>query len=135
MSKVILPEHDLTIFCDDVREEVNGKLSIIGTYGNGINFSNPLPTILPKFILFTRVLGGDGEFDLTFKFHDPDGEDLLKERSPMHIKARPGIMGNLIIGLSPFRVSKQGEYSFEILIDGKPFHTKKFTVRVKEKNA
>jgi len=38
-----------TIFCDDIREEVNGKLSLIGCYGADLRiFGSPLPILLPK---------------------------------------------------------------------------------------
>ena len=41
----------LTIFCDDVRQEVGGKMSLIGVYGADIQFSVPFPLTVPKLSL------------------------------------------------------------------------------------
>lgn len=38
-----------TIFCDDIRHELGGKVSYIGIYSGSINFSQPLPRTLSKF--------------------------------------------------------------------------------------
>jgi hypothetical protein len=37
------------LFCDDVRYEVNGKISLIGIYGPDLVVLGDLPTILPRF--------------------------------------------------------------------------------------
>ena len=48
--------HGFTVFCDDVREELHGKTSLIGCYGNDLQFVGKYPLILPKlaFQIFAR---------------------------------------------------------------------------------
>jgi hypothetical protein len=41
--------HGTAIFCDDVRYEVNGKISLIGIYGPDLVVLGELPTVLPLF--------------------------------------------------------------------------------------
>ncbi len=38
-----------TVFCDDIRYETNGKLTLIGCYTGEMNFSGPAPGLLPNF--------------------------------------------------------------------------------------
>jgi hypothetical protein len=40
-----------TIFCDDVRHEVTGKVTFVGTYTNTMIINGTLPTNLPKLCL------------------------------------------------------------------------------------
>ncbi len=48
-----------TIFCDDVRQEVGGKLSLIGVY-NGVMYVPQFPVTLPKlWIMATYVVAQD----------------------------------------------------------------------------
>lgn len=48
--------HGYSIFCDDIRNEVGGKLSFIGCY-NSVMFTSPdMPFILPKFCIHTHVI-------------------------------------------------------------------------------
>ena len=48
-----------TVFCDDIRQEVGGKLSLIGVY-NGVMYLPQFPATLPKlWILATYVVNRD----------------------------------------------------------------------------
>ncbi|MCJ2038533.1 hypothetical protein MKK55_06110 [Methylobacterium sp. J-059] len=51
-----MKRHGFSIFCDDIRNEVGGKLSFIGCY-NSVMFASPdMPFILPKFCIHTHVI-------------------------------------------------------------------------------
>jgi hypothetical protein len=43
--------YGITQFCDDIREEVNGKISLMGLYGDELIVFNALPAALPKLAL------------------------------------------------------------------------------------
>ncbi|KRA51820.1 hypothetical protein [Pseudoxanthomonas sp. Root630] len=49
------------IFCDDIREEVNGKISLVGCYTGGMQVES-FPATLPKLCVFVRVI---------FSAHEP----------------------------------------------------------------
>jgi hypothetical protein len=40
-----------SIFCDDIRYEVNGTRSLVGVYGDAINIASNQPVILPKLCI------------------------------------------------------------------------------------
>ena len=50
-----MDRHIQTIFCDDVRHELGGKLSYMGVY-NGVLFVPAFPVTLPKLCLVINVL-------------------------------------------------------------------------------
>jgi hypothetical protein len=44
-----------TIFCDDIREELHGKTSLIGVYGNELVSYSEFPISLPKLGFYVTV--------------------------------------------------------------------------------
>lgn len=44
----------VAIFCDDVRQEVNGKLSFMGCYAGVMEVAS-FPSIAPKLVVFVRA--------------------------------------------------------------------------------
>lgn len=44
-----------TTFCDDIRHEVNGKLTLVGCYSGSLNFSGPAPGALPTFAALVNL--------------------------------------------------------------------------------
>lgn len=56
-----------SIFCDDIRHEVQGTVSYIGVYGPQMNIAATFPIVLPKFAIATFVrLSPETEADYGF---------------------------------------------------------------------
>lgn len=51
----MIPRHVETLFCDDIRHEVSGKVSFIGVY-SGALFAPNFPITLPKLCLSVKVV-------------------------------------------------------------------------------
>lgn len=51
----MIPRHVETLFCDDIRHEVGGKLSFIGVYSGGL-FVTAFPVTLPKLCLSVKII-------------------------------------------------------------------------------
>ncbi len=51
----MIPRHIETLFCDDIRHEVGGKLSFVGVYSGGLLVSD-FPVTLPKLCLSLKVI-------------------------------------------------------------------------------
>lgn len=51
----MIARHVQTIFCDDIRHEMGGKVSYIGVYSGGL-FVPSFPVILPKLCLSVKVV-------------------------------------------------------------------------------
>jgi hypothetical protein len=44
-----------TIFCDDIREEVTGKKSLIGVYNGAMMIASAAPAIIPQLCVLTTI--------------------------------------------------------------------------------
>jgi hypothetical protein len=51
---MLAPSFGYSIFCDDIRQEVHGKLSFIGIYVGTMIVHVPFPTTLPKFYIYAN---------------------------------------------------------------------------------
>lgn len=51
----MLPRSLGGVFCDDIRQEVSGKVSLIGCYTGGM-YVNELPAVLPKLCAHVRLV-------------------------------------------------------------------------------
>lgn len=69
-----------TIFCDDIRQEVGGKLSLMGIY-SGVMFVHAFPIILPKLcVSITAITPSKKPFKkISFKVLKAD--DVLAENN------------------------------------------------------
>lgn len=47
--------YGVTVFCDDIRHEVNGKMTLVGCYASELNFSGPPPGVLPTFAALVNL--------------------------------------------------------------------------------
>ncbi len=56
----MISRHVETLFCDDIRHEVNGKVSFIGVY-SGRLFVPAFPITLPKLCLSVKIVTPVGE--------------------------------------------------------------------------
>lgn len=133
MSKKVLPKYEVTLLADDVREEKNGKTSLIGVYtGGGIIMEGALPAAFPKLCFFVRYRGGDGEFAIGFSLNDPDGNVMSKKENAAKLVAKKNTCGNLNVILAPFNVPKEGDYHFSVTLDNEEFCSLKFSIKVKK---
>jgi hypothetical protein len=112
------------IFCDDVRNEVDGKTTIVGAYGADIVFGIPLPVTVAKFAMVIKYfeLLNESIDPVKIEVYVPGDEDgkpstsidlPVEEIRNMPLPkgtdiedARIGASFNII--LSPFTILKEG---------------------------
>lgn len=70
--------HVETIFCDDIRQEIAGKLSFIGVYSASLFVQN-FPATLPKLCLAVRVVAEASEPIQEMKLRVLIDEEVLQE--------------------------------------------------------
>lgn len=99
MSFNLIPApYGSVVFCDDIREEVSGKVTLVGCYGADLVVGGEVPAILPKLCMSCRIIFDpfDGEKILTLIIALP-GETLesanIKNDVPVSI-ASLGSAGN-----------------------------------------
>lgn len=47
--------HIFCLYADDIRQEINGKVSLIGIYQGGMNVGGAMPQILPRLVISSYV--------------------------------------------------------------------------------
>jgi len=68
-----------TILCDDVRQEVGGKFSLMGLFE--AIFSASFPAVHPRFAVVNEWKGGKGEFTAMTRLLTPDRTTVMAESS------------------------------------------------------
>jgi hypothetical protein len=133
MKSKKIPKHEVTLFCDDIREELNGKVSLIGLYARDIIIHKDLPIKLSKLCFFTSVSEGSGEFDVSHTLINPDKKNILNEKIKQNIFLSPEQPGYIVLNVVPVHIEKKGQYVYKIYIDDKLFHSTIFNVKVEKK--
>ena len=64
------PKHEFTLLCDDIRQEMGGKTSLMGLYDHHIVVPQ-VPFVLPKVCFYTRFSRMDGTFKFSFSIVSP----------------------------------------------------------------
>lgn len=119
-----------TLFCDDIRFEVDGKISLIGSYGGDMLVKGDFPVVLPKFaasILFVQrqdvfskalevkvFLPGDAEDrpSIASNIADVDMPTIPSEADGDFITVR----ANMI--MSPLAIDRPGHIKVRVTRDG-----------------
>jgi hypothetical protein len=73
----IKPRLAWTLLCDDVRQEMGGKFSLMGLFES--IYSNTFPAIHSRFAIINEWTGGRGEFRTTVRLLSPDKKTVLSE--------------------------------------------------------
>jgi hypothetical protein len=73
----IKPRLTYTILCDDVRQELGGKFSLMGLFES--IYANSFPAVHPRFAIVNEWTGGKGDFKLTVRLLGTNKKDVLSE--------------------------------------------------------
>ena len=76
-DKKIKPRLKYTLLCDDVRQEMGGKFSLMGLFES--IYSNTFPAVHPRFAIINEWTGGKGEFVSRIRVLAPDQKQVLSE--------------------------------------------------------
>ncbi|GAB4489641.1 MAG: hypothetical protein OHK006_21550 [Thermodesulfovibrionales bacterium] len=79
MSERMKPTLTFTIVCDDIRQEVGGKISLMGLFES--IFSTQFPVMHPRLAIMAEWTCGRGEFETRFRLLSPDRKQTLRETS------------------------------------------------------
>ncbi|HAK61544.1 MAG TPA: hypothetical protein DCO77_14410 [Nitrospiraceae bacterium] len=73
----IKPQLNYTLLCDDVRQEVGGKFSLMGLFE--AIYANTFPAVHPRFAIVNEWSGGKGEFHVKIRLLDTDKKKVVSE--------------------------------------------------------
>jgi hypothetical protein len=103
------PKHEFTLLCDDIRQEMGGKTSLMGLYDHHIVVPQ-VPFTLPKVCFYTRFTRMDGDFKFSFAIVAPNGDrkDVIRDSD---VQIPEGAKeGTFNVIASPFEVVADGVY-------------------------
>lgn len=111
------PKFNYSIICDDIREEVGNKLSLIGIYGKDI-YVPRLPFTFSQLcvaIAYKNLRGGDF---FSVKAEDPSGKEIgniIKGSAPK--EAKGSIDFTIFAKFAPVKISEEGSLRLEIIFN------------------
>jgi hypothetical protein len=111
----ILPDLQCSLLCEEVRQEANGNLFIIGV----INFIRvpQLPITAGRLCIFNRWTAGVGQFTESVRLVAPD-QTTVVSRGELKFELRDPALsatGVMVFGQVEFKTA--GTYYVEVLVD------------------
>jgi hypothetical protein len=83
--------HASALFCDDVRQEIGGKMTVVGVYGNVLGLIGEAAPVIPKFVCLLMLSYAQQEAPARGRVKVLDGDKaLLDVPLPLTIPPRPG---------------------------------------------
>ncbi|MFN3395185.1 MAG: DUF6941 family protein [Thermodesulfovibrionales bacterium] len=77
MAEKMRPQLNFTLLCDDIRQELGGKISLMGIFEN--IYATSFPAIHPRLAIMNEWADGLGEFEATLRILSPDRKTILRE--------------------------------------------------------
>lgn len=112
----IKPRLLYTLLCDDVRQEIGGKFSLMGLFES--IYANAFPAVHPRFAIVNEWIGGLGEFTVRIRLLSPDRGTVISESEAV-IKLYSETQRHRDISIrfnTPFKAP--GTYWIETTVDG-----------------
>jgi hypothetical protein len=122
------PKLNFTLLCDDVRQELGGKYSLMGLFES--IFAGAFPATHRRFAIVSEWSGGKGEFSVRTRLLAPDREQVLSE-SETKLVLFNELQRHRDISVrfdTTFRTP--GAYWIETLLDGKQAGMTPLTVQM-----
>ncbi len=111
----IKPRLIYTLLCDDVRQEMGGKFSLMGLFES--IFANVFPAVHHRFAIVNEWTGGKGEFAIRIRLLSPNQQDVLSEsESRLNLFSETQRHRDISVRFNT-TFATQGTYWIEILLD------------------
>ena len=111
----ILPDLQASLLCEEVRQEANGNLFLIGV----INFIRvpQLPVVAPRLCIFNRWTAGLGQFNEKIRIIAPDQSTVISQAETKFELRDPSLSatGVMVFGNVEFKTA--GTYFVEVMVD------------------
>jgi hypothetical protein len=111
----ILPDLQCSLLCEEVRQEVNGNLFLIGVV-NVIRLPQ-LPVVLGRICIFNRWTAGIGQFNESVRLVAPD-QTTVVSKGEMKFELRdPAMSATNVMFFGQVKLEAAGTYYVEVLVD------------------
>ena len=111
----ILPDLQCSLMCEEVRQEVNGNLFLIGVV-NVVRLPQ-LPIVAGRICIFNRWAAGIGAFNETVRLIAPDQTTVIS-KSELKFELRdPALSATNVTFFGQVKFEVAGTYYMEVLVD------------------
>ena len=111
----ILPDLQCSLLCEEVRQEVNGNLFLIGVVQ--VVRVPQLPIVAGRICLFNRWTAGIGQFNETVRLIAPD-QTTVVSKGEMKFELRdPAMSATNVMFFGQVKFEVAGTYYVEVLVD------------------
>lgn len=111
----ILPDLQCSLLCEEVRQEVNGNLFLIGVV-NVIRLPQ-LPVVAGRICLFNRWTAGIGQFVETVRLIAPDQTTVINKGEMKFELRDPAMSATNVMFFGQVKFEVAGTYYVEVLVD------------------
>lgn len=124
------PEITVCVVCEAIRQEVDGKLSILGFWGILPHLEVPIgkkPKTL-TFLLITGPMEG-GTFRVSATLENPDRSLVVPPQiGELTFQPIPREMGAFLASsFNNVTIGQEGAYTFRVIVDDQPIFTQTFS--------
>jgi hypothetical protein len=130
-----LPRDDEVVFlvCENIREEPNKKLSLLGVYTSNQILVPPdtSEVFLPALSFIFIFRGGEGSFIPSVQFTTPSGKTIAEGKVAEKVTLGEGGY-NMLLNFIPFQTNEFGDFSVTAKLDDHQYH-RSFAIRKSEK--
>src|SRR5271154_2818391 len=111
----ILPDLQCSLLCEEVRQEANGNLFLIGV----INFIRvpQLPVVAGRLCVFNRWTAGIGQFVESVRLVAPDQTTVLRKAEMKFELKDPALHSTNVSVFGQLEFKVAGTYYIEVLVD------------------
>ena len=111
----ILPDLQCSLVCEEVRQEANGNLFLIGVV-NLIRVPQ-IPVVAGRICLFNRWTAGIGKFNETVRLIGPDQTTVLTKGEMKFELRDPALSATNVMFFGQVKFEIAGTYYIEVLVD------------------
>lgn len=113
----MIPDLQMSVLCDDVRQERSGKFILIGLFD--VIGMPQFPALYPRVCLVNRWCSGQGVFKEKTRIVSPDSATVVAEGQDIavHLAHPEAAVTNVEFFLN-LKFDQEGVYWIEILLDG-----------------
>ena len=120
-----MPSVLLALLCDDVRDEMRGKFSLMGIFSQFMvsDFSKPLP----RFRLFAKLgFEDEGNHPFTVRLRTGEGQNIFEFRGSVNVRQEDEVtslyVANLNLAFDDLKLPRPGIYELVLAYNEKIFH-------------
>jgi len=133
MTESLKPSVHFSIVCDDIRQELGGKVSLMGLFEN--IYAAQFPAFHPRMAIITEWTEGKGEFEVMMRISSPDKKTVLRETVSKMGLGNPSIRHRDVSVHLNIEFRTPGTYWIEHYLDGEMVYSMPLNiVQVKEQN-